>query len=116
MNFFLKIEEMTKKLFLLLIIISLYSCQNVKDALSGKKYESSDEFLVIKKNPLVLPPDFNKLPTPEDPVSLSREESIEAEIDDIVSSMKSDEDLEIKVDNSTTNSSTEDFVLDQIKN
>ncbi len=116
MNFFLKIEEMIKKLFLLLIIISLYSCQNVKDALSGKKYESSDEFLVIKKNPLVLPPDFNKLPTPEDPVSLSREESIEAEIDDIVSSMKSDEDLEIKVDNSTTNSSTEDFVLDQIKN
>ena len=107
---------MIKKLFLLLIIISLYSCQNVKDALSGKKYESSDEFLVIKKNPLVLPPDFNKLPTPEDPVSLSREESIEAEIDDIVSSMKSDEDLEIKVDNSTTNSSTEDFVLDQIKN
>ena len=107
---------MTKKLFLLLIIISLYSCQNVKDALSGKKYESSDEFLVIKKNPLVLPPDFNKLPTPEDPVSLSREETIEAEIDDIVSSMKSDEDLEIKVDNSTTNSSTEDFVLDQIKN
>ena len=107
---------MIKKLFLLLIIISLYSCQNVKDALSGKKYESSDEFLVIKKNPLVLPPDFNKLPTPEDPVSLSREETIEAEIDDIVSSMKSDEDLEIKVDNSTTNSSTEDFVLDQIKN
>ncbi len=116
MNFFLKIEEMTKKLFLLLIIISLYSCQNVKDALSGKKYESSDEFLVIKKNPLVLPPDFNKLPTPEDPVSLSREESIEAEIDDIVSSMKSDEDLEIKVENSTSDSSTEDFVLDQIKN
>ena len=107
---------MTKKLFLLLIIISLYSCQNVKDALSGKKYESSDEFLVIKKNPLVLPPDFNKLPTPEDPVSLSREESIEAEIDDIVSSMKSDEDLEIKVENSTSDSSTEDFVLDQIKN
>ena len=46
---------MIKKLFLLLIIISLYSCQSVKDALSGKKYESSDEFLVIKKNPLVEP-------------------------------------------------------------
>ena len=61
MNFFLKIKGMIKKLFLLLII-SLYSCQSVKDALSGKKYESSDEFLVIKKNPLVLPPDFNELP------------------------------------------------------
>ena len=107
---------MIKKLFLLLIIISLYSCQNVKDALSGKKYESSDEFLVIKKNPLVLPPDFKKLPTPEDPVSMSRKESIEAEIDDIVSSIKSEEDLEIKVENSKSNSSTEEFVLDQIKN
>ena len=107
---------MIKKLFLLLVVISLYSCQSVKDALSGKKYESSDEFLVIKKNPLVLPPDYNKLPEPEDPVSMSREESIEAEIDDIVSSMKSEKDLEIKIENSTSNSSTEDFVLDQIKN
>ena len=107
---------MIKKLFLLLIFMSLYSCQSVKDALSGKKYESSDEFLVIKKNPLVLPPDYNKLPEPEDPVSMSREESIEAEIDDIVSSMKSEKDLEIKNENSTSNSSTEDFVLDQIKN
>ena len=47
---------------------------------------------------------------------MSREESIEAEIDDIVSSIKSEEDLEIKIENSTSNSSTEDFVLDQIKN
>ena len=116
MNFFLIIKGMIKKLFLLLVVISLYSCQSVKDALSGKKYESSDEFLVIKKNPLVLPPDYNKLPEPEDPVSMSREESIEAEIDDIVSSMKSEKDLEIKIENSTSNSSTEDFVLDQIKN
>ena len=46
---------------------------------------------------------------------MSREESIEAEIDDIVSSIKSEKDLEIKVENSTSNSSTEDFVLDQIK-
>ena len=101
MNFFLKIKEMIKKLFLLLIIISLYSCQNVKDALSGKKYESSDEFLVIKKNPLVLPPDFNELPEPEDPVKCVREETIEAEIDDILSSIKSEEDLMIKVENSS---------------
>ena len=47
---------------------------------------------------------------------MSREESIEAEIDDIVSSIKSEEDLEIEVENSTSNSSTEEFVLDQIKN
>ena len=79
---------MIKKLFLLLIlIVSLYSCQSVKDALSGKKYESSDEFLIIKKNPLVLPPEFNKLPTPDDPEIKDRG-TIEAEIDDILSSIK----------------------------
>ena len=46
-----KVLFLSKKLFLLIMIMSLYSCQSVKDALSGKKYESSDEFLVIKKNP-----------------------------------------------------------------
>ena len=55
------------------------------------------------------------LPEPEDPVKMSREETIEAEIDDILSSIKSEEDLEIKVENSSSNSSTEEFVLDQIK-
>ena len=106
---------MFKKLLIIILLFLQLSCQSIKDGLSGKKYESSDEFLVIKKNPLVLPPDFNELPKPEDPVSMSREESIEAEIDDIVSSIKSEEDLEIKIENSTSNSSTEDFVLDQIK-
>ena len=106
---------MIKKLFLLLIIISLYSCQSVKDALSGKKYESSDEFLVIKKNPLVLPPDFNALPKPENQINMTREESIETEIDDIVSSIKSDEISTEKVQSKSSISSTEDFVLEQIK-
>ena len=116
MNFFLKIEGMIKKLFLLLIIISLYSCQSVKDALSGKKYESSDEFLVIKKNPLVLPPDFNALPKPKNQTNMTREENIEMEIDDIVSSIKSDEISTEKVQSKSSGSSTEDFVLEQIKN
>jgi len=115
MNFFLKIEGMIKKLFLLLIIISLYSCQSVKDALSGKKYESSDEFLVIKKNPLVLPPDFNALPKPKNQTKMTREENIEMEIDEVVSSIKSDEISTEKVQSKSSSSSTEDFVLEQIK-
>ena len=107
---------MYKKLLLFILMISLYSCQSVKDALSGKKYESSDEFLVIKKNPLILPPDFGSLPKPEDTVKMSREESIETEIDDILSSIKSEEVSEGKVESLSENSSTEEFVLEQIKN
>ena len=107
---------MYKKLLLFILLISLNSCQSVKDALSGKKYESSDEFLVIKKNPLVLPPDFGRLPEPEDTVKMSREESVESEIDDILSSIKPDETSEGKVESLSENSSTEKFILEQIKN
>ena len=33
-----------------------------------KKKSSADEFLVEKKSPLVLPPDYNKLPLPDDKI------------------------------------------------
>ena len=74
---------MNKKLLFIVILFFLSSCQNVKDALSGKKYENSDEFLVIKKNPLILPPDFNQLPTPKDVIETSQIENIENEIEDL---------------------------------
>ena len=53
---------------LIIIIITLifvFSCSGANDALQGKKRsEKSDEFLVEKKNPLELPPDFGDLPVP----------------------------------------------------
>lgn len=36
--------------------LSVSSCQSVKEGLSGQKKKNSDEFLIEKKNPLVLPP------------------------------------------------------------
>ena len=51
-------------LFILLILGALSACQSVKDGLTGKKQTNSDEFLVKKKNPLSLPPDFENLPEP----------------------------------------------------
>ena len=55
-----------KNFFLyILCLLFLYSCQSVKDNLSMKKKESVDEFLIEKKNPLVVPPEFSKLPVPK---------------------------------------------------
>ena len=103
---------MNKKLLFIVILVSLSSCQNVKDALTGKKYENSDEFLVIKKNPLILPPNFNDLPSPKDVVDNNQIENIENEIEDLISSVKdnSEELLE-----SSSSSDTESFVLEKIK-
>tara|TARA_B100000780_G_scaffold274881_1_gene240568 strand:+ start:1277 stop:1603 length:327 start_codon:yes stop_codon:yes gene_type:complete len=62
-----------------LIILSLSGCQSVKDGLTGQKKSNSDEFLIEKKNPLVLPAEFNKLPLPR---TLSqKEKNNEQEID-----------------------------------
>ena len=44
------------------MMLAVTSCQSVKNALSGVREENSDEFLIQKKNPLVLPPDFTDLP------------------------------------------------------
>ena len=51
-------------IFLLASFLMIASCQNVKDALSGSKKNNSDEFLVKKKNPLVMPPNYDDLPKP----------------------------------------------------
>ena len=67
--------------FVLSIIIFLTSCQSVKDGLSGRKNENSDEFLVQKKNPLITPPDYMKLPSPEDNLDADEKLAIEEETD-----------------------------------
>ena len=47
-----------KKLILAILILNLLNgCQALKDGLEGnKKSKSAEEFLIQKKNPLVLPP------------------------------------------------------------
>ena len=49
----------------ILILTTLNSCGTVKEAFSTQKKNSTDEFLVEKKNPLKLPPDFDELPVPK---------------------------------------------------
>jgi|TARA_B100001059_G_C17472915_1_gene397923 hypothetical protein len=58
---------MKKINFLLLASFVLISCSGLSDAgkvLRNEKIRSTDEFLVKKRNPLVLPPDFNEIPEP----------------------------------------------------
>ena len=61
--------------FLILALSSfLFSCGGFK---LKKKAESGEEFLIEKKDPLVLPPDFSKLPKPnEQPEEVDEEVNI----------------------------------------
>ena len=53
-----------KTTILLVLISFIYSCGAVKEGFSNQKKNSGDEFLVEKKSPLVMPPDYNELPIP----------------------------------------------------
>ena len=48
----------------LIILFFLSSCGTIKEGFTNQKKNSTDEFLVEKKSPLVMPPNFNELPIP----------------------------------------------------
>ena len=95
-----------------MVLVILNACQNVKSALSGKKQSSSDEFLVEKKNPLTLPPEFNKLPVPK---TLTKKDNNTNEVD--IRTILTKETLTIKKSsvNKTSNESLEKNILEKIK-
>ena len=54
-------------LFITFLIFLVTSCTSVKEAgqvLRNEKIKTTDEFLVKKKQPLILPPDYDKIPEP----------------------------------------------------
>ena len=115
MKFFLTIEnqKMTnKKLFILLciLIFSFNSCTSIKNAVTGKKTENSDEFLIKKKNPLILPPDFDDLPEPANEEPSEGEDDVN--IEELISIYNDDENQQSS--ESSLSESTEQFVLDNI--
>ena len=102
---------MNKKILLYFFcFLFLYSCQTVKDGLTGKKQENSDEFLVIKKNPLEIPPNFDELPVPQSEKINDQSELVDEEIKDLIKSINS---KSVK-SNEIGNRSAEEFVIDQI--
>ncbi len=70
---------MKSVIFTFISFLLLVSCQGIKDAgkvLRNEKTSSTDEFLVKKRKPLVLPPDYNEIP---EPGSLSQKKKDEEE-------------------------------------
>ena len=98
-------------IFLVLLMMLLtVSCQTVKNAVTGVKQENSDEFLVQKKHPLVLPPNFTDLPEPfEESLQTS-----EIQVEDDIQKLLGMEDIK-NTDNTSSSSSIESFVLKKIK-
>jgi len=64
----------------LLSFVLLTSCGDFKKIMTGQKVESTDEFLVKKKDPLILPPKHYELPLPNNKKDMKQDSSIESMI------------------------------------
>ena len=94
-------------MLLILLVTSCEGWQSVKRGLTGEKLQTTDEFLVQKKDPLILPPDFDSLPSPSE-----REEAAE-EVSSFEKTLKKASDTEVT--STLDGSSAEDSILKQIK-
>ena len=97
-----------KIIYIIILTFFVTSCadtfSSVKRGLTGAKADSADEFLVKKKDPLILPPDYENLPTPDERIVAAEE---------ILIFQKNLETL--SEDNSSESSSVENSILKKIQ-
>ena len=97
-----------KKITYILLLIIISSCSTFSDAgkvIRNEKITTTDEFLVKKKDPLIMPPNYEEIPKPD---TLKEKKSKEKDVKSI---------LKIPTQNKSmkSNSSTEKSIIDKIK-
>tara|TARA_B100001121_G_scaffold122880_1_gene107739 strand:+ start:243 stop:557 length:315 start_codon:yes stop_codon:yes gene_type:complete len=86
--------KIINKAFVIVVtILLLSSCSGFK---LKKKSSSGEEFLIEKKDPLILPPDYSELPKPNEQDNLSIEENDQIKLETIFSNDSSNNDSDDK--------------------
>ena len=101
---------MKKFILIILMFNFVYSCGSVSEGFKLKKGNTGDEFLVEKKNPLVLPPEFNDMPKPGNVQDINENESSSFEI-----GIENENNLSEKNQETSEADTTEEFILKNIK-
>ena len=94
------------------LILFLNSCSTIKEGFTNQKKSSSDEFLVEKKSPLVMPPDYNDLPVPGQ--NQETKEANKNKIKNLVTKNENDNDEMSNTED--VNLNIEQSILKKIKN
>jgi len=107
-------KKLLKNIFFTLVILIFFSaCQSVKDGLTGKKKTNSDEFLVKKKNPLTMPPEFEKLPKPKTLTKKEDQNDDDISLKEILAKNTTEKNIVSTVE--ASNDSLEKSILEKIK-
>ncbi len=102
------------KNILLMITVSffIYSCAGFK---LKKKSTSGEEFLIEKKDPLILPPDFSKLPEPNEQIENQDNEEEKLIIDNVFEMQGNPKNDENNDNEINQESDLKKSILDKIK-
>ena len=98
-------------LYYLFIFALLASCSSIKESVGSKK-NNSDEFLVEKKSPLLMPPDYNDLPVPNSEDVKNENEN--NQVKKLITKSNNTDSNSNKSNNSK--SSFEELLIEKIKN
>lgn len=103
-----------KKIILLIGLFFLFGCADVKK-LVGIDKEVPNEFLIEKRDPLVLPPDYKLLPP--DSSNLKKENEVQKDIslENLIKSNSQDQERKVLKDLQLNTSDLEQEILNQIK-
>ena len=100
-----------KKFTLIISIIFLYSCSGISDAgkvLRNQKIKTTDEFLVKKRAPLTLPPQYDTIPKPQSLEKLEKKND-DDKINKILKIPNEEKSKDLK------NTSVEKSIINQIR-
>ncbi len=98
-------------LVILIVSFFIYSCEGLK---LKKKSSSGEEFLIEKKDPLILPPDFSKLPEPKEQIKNQDNEKEKLVLDSVFNKENS-KNVENKDNEIDQKSDLKKSILDKIK-
>jgi PBP1b-binding outer membrane lipoprotein LpoB len=110
----MKIDKYSSLILILVMAVLFSGCSSVKSAFDSGRKNGSEEFLVEKKSPLSMPPDFDKLPVPQ----VDKEEKIDQDQDKDIELLIT-KDIANQENTDQINDSDEEFlelILDKIRN
>jgi len=105
-------KKFKKLWFVLVLTLMFQGCSSIKEGFRSQKKNSTDEFLVEKKSPLVMPPEYNELPVPE----IENFESEIEEENDIKKLLTNSNNTNTNSNSNEQNKNFKNSILDKIKN
>ena len=92
--------KLNKNIIIILSVLFISGCNSVKETLTGAKKDNTDEFLIKKKDSLILPPNFDEMPVPQREIMDVKVQNENIDFSSILTKSKNKKKIIIKKGNS----------------